>query len=67
MMPHKVEAPIVDRGPIVDLIFKSHTFFMHVTMNAIDNWLKLKLSRIGSSTLFYEDPQLTEWTCQNLW
>jgi hypothetical protein len=37
MMPHKVEAPIVDRGPIVDLIFKSHTFFMHVTMNAIDN------------------------------
>jgi hypothetical protein len=47
----KVEAPITDRGPISDFIFKSHTFPRHVSMKAIDNCLKLKLSGIGSSTL----------------
>jgi hypothetical protein len=48
---HKVEAPIKDRGPIADFIFKGHTFLRHVSMNTIDNCLKLKLSKIGSSTL----------------
>jgi hypothetical protein len=47
----KVEAPITDRGPMVDFIFKSHTFLRHLSMKAIDNCLKLKLSGIGSSTL----------------
>jgi hypothetical protein len=48
----KVEAPITDRGPIVDFIFKGPSFLRHVSMKAIDNCLKLKLSGIGSSTLF---------------
>jgi hypothetical protein len=48
---HKVEAPITDRGPIANFIFKDHTFLRHVSMKAIDNCLKLKLSGIGSSTL----------------
>jgi hypothetical protein len=47
----KVEIPITDRDPIMDFMFKSHTFPRHVSMKAIDNYLKLKLSRIGSSTL----------------
>jgi hypothetical protein len=41
----------MDRGPITDFIFKSLTFLRHVSMKAIDNCLKLKLSGIGSSTL----------------
>jgi hypothetical protein len=48
----KVEAPIMDRDPIVDFIFKNHTFQRHIFMKAIDNCFKLKLSGIGSSTLF---------------
>jgi hypothetical protein len=47
----KEEAPITDRGPIVDFIFKSHTFLRYISMKAIDNCLKLKLSGIGSSAL----------------
>jgi hypothetical protein len=47
----KVEAPITNRGPIADFIFKCHTFPRHISMKAIDNCLKLKLSGIGSSTL----------------
>ena len=38
----KVEAPIMDKGPIVDFIFKGHTFLRHISMKAIDNCLKLK-------------------------
>jgi hypothetical protein len=41
----------MDRGPIADFIFKNYTFLKHVSVNAIDNCLKLKLSGIGSSTL----------------
>jgi hypothetical protein len=41
----------MDKDPIVDFIFKGHTFLRHISMKAIDNCLKLKLSRIGSSTL----------------
>jgi hypothetical protein len=48
---HKIEAPIMDRGPNADFIFKSHTFLRHVSMKAIDDCLKLKLSGIGSSIL----------------
>jgi hypothetical protein len=48
---NKVEAPMTDRGPIADVIFKSHTFLSHVSMHAIDTSLKLKLPGIGSSTL----------------
>jgi hypothetical protein len=47
----KVEAPIMDKGPIADFIFKNHTFLRYVSMNVLDNWLKLKMSGIGSSTL----------------
>ena len=47
----KVEAPIMDMGPIVEFIFKSHTFLKHVSMKVINNCLKLKLSKIGSSSL----------------
>jgi hypothetical protein len=47
----KVEAPITDRGPIADFNLKKHTFLKHISMKAIDNCLKLKLSGIGSSTL----------------
>jgi hypothetical protein len=50
----KVEAPITDKGHVMDFIFKRHTFLRHVSMHAIDNCLKLKLSRIGSSTLIWE-------------
>jgi hypothetical protein len=32
----KVEAPITDRGPITDFIFKSHTFLRHISMKAVD-------------------------------
>jgi hypothetical protein len=49
----KVEAPITDRGPITDFIFKGLTFPRHVSMKAINNCLKLKLSRIGSSILSF--------------
>jgi hypothetical protein len=35
--------------PIVDFIFKCHTFLKHISMKAIDNYLKLKLSGMGSS------------------
>jgi hypothetical protein len=38
-------------GPIMGFIFKSHTFLRQISMHAIDNCLKLKLSGIGSSTL----------------
>ena len=41
----------MDKDAIADFIIKSHTFLRHVSINAIDNWLKLKLSKIGSSTL----------------
>jgi hypothetical protein len=47
----KVEDLITDRCPITDFIFKCHTFLRHVSMHVIDNCLKLKLSRTGSSTL----------------
>jgi hypothetical protein len=47
----KVEAPITDRGPIMDFIFKCHTFLRHISIKGIDKCLKLKLSGIGSSTL----------------
>jgi hypothetical protein len=49
----KVEALITNKGPIADVIFKCHTFLRHIYMHAIDASLKLKLSRIGSSTLLY--------------
>jgi hypothetical protein len=47
----KVEAPVTDRGLIADCIFRGHTFMWQVSIKAIDNCLKLKLSGIGSSTL----------------
>jgi hypothetical protein len=49
---NKVEAPIMDKGPIVDFIFNSHTFLRHISKKVIDNCLKLKLSGIGSSILY---------------
>jgi hypothetical protein len=51
LTPTKVEAPITNRGPIVDFIFKCHTFLRHISMKGINNCLKLKLSEIGSSSL----------------
>jgi hypothetical protein len=48
---HKVEAPITNRGPIADFIFKCHTFLRYVSIKSIDSCLKLKLSRIGCSIL----------------
>jgi hypothetical protein len=33
----KVEAPIMDKGPIADFIFKNHTFLRYVSMNVLDN------------------------------
>jgi hypothetical protein len=49
---YKVETPIMDRGPIADFIFKGHILLKHVSMKAIDNYLKLRRSGIGSSTLW---------------
>ena len=56
---HKLEARITDKGPIADFIFKSHTFLRHIFMKAIDNYLKIKLSRICSSTLDYNHSYIT--------
>ena len=50
-LPNQGRSPKMDRGPTMDFIFKSHTFLRHISMHAIDNCLKLKLSRISSSTL----------------
>ena len=47
----KVHAPTIDKVSKTDFIFKDHTFLRHISMHTIDDCLKLKLSKIGSSTL----------------
>jgi hypothetical protein len=46
---HKEKTSIMDRGTIMDFIFKSHIFIRHVSMYAIDSCLNLRLSGICSS------------------
>jgi hypothetical protein len=36
----KVEAAIIDKDPITDVIFKGHTFVSHISMKTIDNCFK---------------------------
>jgi hypothetical protein len=57
----------MDRGPIADFIFKSHTLLRHVSMNTIDNCLKLKQSGIGSSTLSARYKPSKTNSCEHLY
>jgi hypothetical protein len=60
----------MDKGPIADSSFKSHTFLRHVSMRTIDNCLKLKLSGVQNRLLYLMRINLlycrvtTHWFCQ---